>query len=101
MQADCIQDGRLNISTALKIEVLMYSAANCLTVRQLYRQSMRGLFTFVCACNDGVLPVNAQLNLHAAKQASIPRPAALYLSLCLSCYIVFPFNEPGLELAAT
>ncbi|KAF2678333.1 hypothetical protein K458DRAFT_140691 [Lentithecium fluviatile CBS 122367] len=43
---------------------------------------------------------NARLNPLAEAQASISRPAALYLGLYPSRHIVFPFNEPRPELAA-
>ncbi|PVH91655.1 hypothetical protein DM02DRAFT_620394 [Periconia macrospinosa] len=43
---------------------------------------------------------SARLNPLAEAQASISRTAALYLSLYPSHHIVFPFNEPRLELAA-
>lgn len=70
----------------------MYAAAGCLTVRQLYRLSMRGLLTFVCVCTNGVLPV--ALNPLVEAQVSISSA-----SLSLSDHItVFPFNEPRLHL---
>ena len=43
---------------------------------------------------------SARLNLLAEAQASISRPATLYLSLYPSHHIVSPFNEPRLELVA-
>jgi hypothetical protein len=43
---------------------------------------------------------NARLNPPAEAQASNSRAAALYLSLYPSYHIVFPSNEPRLELAA-
>ena len=52
--------------------------------------------TFVCACNDGVLPV--PLGPPAEVQASISRATALYLILHLSHLVVFPFNNPRLDL---
>ena len=53
---------------------------------------MRDLPTFVCICNNGVLPV--ALNPLAEEQVSISSA-----SLSLSDHInVFPFNEPRLHL---
>ena len=49
------------------------------------------LSTSVCACNDSVLLVTPKRPAEA--QASIFRAAALYLVLCPSYLMVFPFNE--------
>jgi hypothetical protein len=72
-----------HLFTALMIAVLVYGAVRCLTVRQLYHQNTQSLSTFVCACNDGVLPVT--LSPIAEAQASILVPRIMPVSV-VRCY---------------
>ena len=69
----------------------MQGAVGLLTVQQLYHQNMSSYSTFVCACNDGVLPVTPGPPGEA--QASISMAAALYLSLYLSHLIGFSLQR--------
>ena len=76
---------------ALEIAVPMYRVAGCLAVRQLYQHLRLQRRRFASS---------AQSNPLAKAQASISRLVALYFILHPSHHIVFPFNEPKLELVA-